>query len=198
MLLRVLLLCVIASVFLHVPWVYAEQVDEGMSAFNAGDYQKAQTIWTESAEQGDVSAQINLGAMHAKGLGVVKNRSEALKWLEMAVEQGSAEAMFNLGKLYETQYRDAQADHELSFKWYMSAAEDGYVGAQYAVGVKYFKGQGVATDYVSAYAWMDVATRRGQESAKNYRDLIGDVLSVEDLNKAKQSAEALMTRFETR
>ena len=91
-----------------------------------------------------------------------------------------------------------QADYPLSYKWYRRAAEQGHPAAQYALGVKYFKGQGVSTDYVSAYVWMDVATRRGYEAARNYRDLIGDVLASEDLIKAKESAEALLTRFETR
>ena len=198
MLLRVLLLCMAGSAFFALSWVHAEQVDAGMSAFNSGDYQKALTIWTESAERGDASAQINLGAMYLRGLGVGKNRSEALKWFEKAVEQGSAEAMYNLGQLYETQYGAVQADHPLSYKWYRRAAEQGHPAAQYALGVKYFKGQGVSTDYVSAYVWMDVATRRGYEAARNYRDLIGDVLASDDLIKAKESAEALLTRFETR
>ena len=42
--------------------------------------------------------------MYLRGLGDGKNRSEAVKWFEKAVEQGSAEAMYNLGQLYETQY----------------------------------------------------------------------------------------------
>jgi TPR repeat protein len=183
--------------FSQLSWVHAEQLDEGMSAFQQRDYKKALAVWTELAEQGDVSAQINLANMYAKGLGAKKDRAQAMKWLEKAADQGNQEAMFDLGQLYGTQYGEIKADHELSLKWYLKAAEKGYANAQYAVGVKYFKGEGVTTDYVTAYAWMDVSMRNGYKPAESFRDLIGEVMSPEKLKQAKESAEEINARLQT-
>lgn len=196
MLFRFILMCIAGLMFSQVPWVYAEQLDEGLSAFQQRDYKKALEVWTELAEQGDESAQINLANMYAKGLGTKKDRAQAIKWLEKAADQGNLEAMFDLGQIYGTQYGDIKADHELSLNWYQKAAEKGYATAQYAVAVKYFKGEGVTTDYVTAYAWMDVSVGNGYKPAESYRDLIGEVMSPDQLKQAKKSAEAINARFQ--
>ena len=52
------------------------------------------------AEQGDATAQFNLGGMYALGEGVPKNAAEAVKWLRLAAEQGNAQAQYNLGWMY--------------------------------------------------------------------------------------------------
>jgi TPR repeat protein len=42
----------------------------------------------KAAEQGDASAQFNLGMMYAKGEGVPKDNVEAVEWVRKAAEQG--------------------------------------------------------------------------------------------------------------
>lgn len=197
MLLRLIQICLAGLILFQTPWVHAEQQDEGMSAFQQRDYKKALEVWTELAEQGDASAQINLANMYAKGLGTKKDRTQAMKWLEKAADQGDQEAMFDLGKLYGTQHGEIKADHELSMGWYKKAAEQGYAKAQYAVAVKYFKGEGVATDYITAYAWMDVSLRNGYKPAESFRDLIGEVMGPEKTKQAKESAEAINASLQT-
>ena len=46
------------------------------------------------AEQGDASAQYNLGVMYSFGRGVPENYAEAVRWWRLAAEQGYAEALF--------------------------------------------------------------------------------------------------------
>ena len=46
--------------------------------------------WQPLAEQGDVSAQYNLGIIYANGRGVPENDAEAVKWYSKAAEQGDA------------------------------------------------------------------------------------------------------------
>ena len=55
-----------------------------------------------SAEQGDASAQYNLGVMYDDGLGVPLDDAEALRWYHLAAEQGHATAQHNLGVMYGT------------------------------------------------------------------------------------------------
>ena len=49
------------------------------------------------AEQGDASAQYNLGVMYDRGDGVDQDYQEALKWYRLAAKQGNAEAQRDLG-----------------------------------------------------------------------------------------------------
>ena len=49
------------------------------------------------AEQGDATAQFNLGFMYAIGAGVPQNDAEAMRWYRMAAGQGYNYEPFNLG-----------------------------------------------------------------------------------------------------
>ena len=53
-----------------------------------------------SAEQGDASAQVSLGAMYADGRGVPQDGAAAVAWYCRAAEQGNASAQVSLGALY--------------------------------------------------------------------------------------------------
>ena len=53
-----------------------------------------------AAEQGDVTAQCNLGNMLYNGEGVAKDYAEAVKWCRKAADQKDAYAQFNLGYAY--------------------------------------------------------------------------------------------------
>jgi TPR repeat protein len=64
------------------------------------DYKKAVKWFTLAAEQGDASAQYNLGVMHSFGLGIIPDYKPAVKWFTLAAEQGNALAQYNLGRLY--------------------------------------------------------------------------------------------------
>ena len=55
-----------------------------------------------AAEQGDASAQLDLGVMYATGEGVPQDAAEAVRWFRLAAEQGDASAQFNLGVRYDT------------------------------------------------------------------------------------------------
>jgi len=69
---------------------------KGLDAAKSGDYTTALREWTPLAEQGDASAQYNLGLMYYNGYGVLKNDKTAVKWYTLAAEQGDADAQNNL------------------------------------------------------------------------------------------------------
>ena len=52
------------------------------------------------AEQGNSSAQLNLGLMYDEGQGVLQDYKEAVKWYRLAAEQGYSKAQYNLGLMY--------------------------------------------------------------------------------------------------
>jgi hypothetical protein len=82
-----------------------------------------------AAEQGNASAQNNLGAMYSKGQGIPQSFGEALKWYRRAADQGSAAAQSNLGFLYRDGHGVPQ-DYAEAMKWWRKAAEQGHADAQ--------------------------------------------------------------------
>ncbi|MGN6942291.1 tetratricopeptide repeat protein, partial [Neisseria sp. P0016.S008] len=61
------------------------------------DYASA-TYWLrKAAEQGQQTAQKNLGLLYYNGVGVNQDYEEALKWFRKSAEQGYAQAQYNLG-----------------------------------------------------------------------------------------------------
>ncbi|MGB5706538.1 MAG: tetratricopeptide repeat protein [Arenicellales bacterium] len=78
-----------------------DEIDDGIDAFDNGDYATAYEILLPLAEHhGYTKAMNTLGLMFEQGLGVEKQGSEAEKWYKKAALQGNSEAMYNLGLLY--------------------------------------------------------------------------------------------------
>jgi len=178
-----------------ISFAHAGAFEDGMAAFEAAEYKEAVEILRPLAEQGEVNAQIQMGNMYASGFGVKQDNKEALKLYHQAAEQGSVEAEYLLGAMYGIPRPGLIPNYEEALKWYLSAAEQGHADAQYSVGAVYFKGEGVPTDYVMGYAWMDVASQNGSEDADEYREMIGSVLSPEDLAEGKALAEELFEKY---
>ena len=62
--------------------------DEGVAAYDRGDYATAFEEMLPIAEQGHASAQFNLGNRYANGEGVPQDYAVAMKWYRLAAEQG--------------------------------------------------------------------------------------------------------------
>ena len=98
--------------------------EKGLTAAKQGDYATAIKEWTPLAEQGNASAQYNLGVMHDKGWGVVQNYQIAVKWYTLAAEQGIASAQSNLGDMYA--YGDGVLQNYIyAHMWFNIAASSG-------------------------------------------------------------------------
>ena len=83
------------------------------------------------AEQGDATAQYNLGSMYRTGEGVPENDAEAVKWYRLAAEQGDATAQSNLGIMYDTGEGVPQ-NNVRAYVWWSVAAAQGDEGARAA------------------------------------------------------------------
>ena len=78
-----------------------ENFNAAYDAQTKGDYVTALRLYRPLAQQGNDSAQFNLGRMYANGQGVTQDYAEAVSWYRKAAEQGNAFAQFDLGLLYE-------------------------------------------------------------------------------------------------
>jgi uncharacterized protein len=77
-----------------------------------------------AADQGDASAQNNLGVLYANGQGVPQDDAMAVFWYTQAAEQGHALAQYNLGGMYGSG-RGVPRDTVRSYMWMLLAADAG-------------------------------------------------------------------------
>jgi len=98
--------------------------EEGLAAYNAGDFAAAAEAWRSLAEEGDVAAQVALAGLYSSGLGVPLDGPEAARLYRAAAEQGDAVAQLNLGDFYS---RDLGVQRDLvqAYLWLSLAAEQG-------------------------------------------------------------------------
>ena len=184
----------------------------GKDAYVRGDFQTALKNWKPLAEQGNIEAQINLGVMYYKGVGVTQDNKEAVKWYRLAAEQGYARAQHNLGFMYD-KGKGVTQDYKEAMKWYRLAAELGLASAQHNLGVMYDDGRGVTQDYKEAMKWLRLAAEQGHVQAQNNLGamyFLGDVVKkdliiahmwfniaassgFEEAKKARDAAENIMT-----
>ena len=127
--------------------------DEGVAAYDRGDYATALREWRPLAMQGNAAAQYNLGLMYSKGRGVPQDHAEAVRWYRKAAVQGYAAAQFNLALMYDNG-RGVTQDYVEAAKWYRKAADQGDAVAQNNLGVMYERGQGVRQDHAEAVKWL--------------------------------------------
>lgn len=120
----------------------------------------------ESAEKGDVSAQLALATAYRVGNGDVKeDPDKALKWLTKAAENGSAEAQYSLGIGYQTGRKGMIRSDSNSAYWYEQALMNGNEKALYPLALDYKFGFGVKEDNVKAYALLLIAQSKGLKTA---------------------------------
>ena len=74
--------------------------EDGLAAFQRGDYPTALSLLRPLAAQGDAGAETQLGSMYANGQGVTTDYAAALKWEQLAAKQGLARAQENVGWVY--------------------------------------------------------------------------------------------------
>lgn len=81
------------------PW------EDGMVAYNRGDYVPAIRLFRPLAEKGNPKAQSLLGVMYRKGQGVARNSVHAFIWFKRAAANGDAGARAELHEVSQTMTR---------------------------------------------------------------------------------------------
>ena len=59
--------------------VFGDDFQDGVDAYKRQDYKTAYKLWLPLAEQGNASAQYNLGLMYEDGQGVPQDHKEAVR-----------------------------------------------------------------------------------------------------------------------
>ena len=98
--------------------------ENGLYAYEEGNYEEAVKCFEEAAEQGDAIAQYYLGVCYLTAKSVEQNHEEAARWFTKSAEQGVAGAQYYLGALYHWG-QGVEQNLDTAKKWYAAAAEQG-------------------------------------------------------------------------
>ena len=177
---------------------------------------EAMNWYRKAAEWGHTKAQAHLGVNYRDGHVVPKNYVKAYAWLDNAAVQGNKNAerakdelavlmaphvlarAKDLARRYREVIRERilkkgkvayeRGDYASAHEVWEPLAEQGFAKAQFAVGVMYYNGEGVAKDHAQAYAWFDIVAAQGDKDAARMRDNLARSLAPEARAKAKQLA----------
>jgi TPR repeat protein len=173
---------------------------------------KALRLIRPLVNDGDASAQFNLGLMYTTGQGVQQDNAAAVLWFRKAAEQGYALAQSNpwrrtiprqqcgFGRLQtkatpspsfysgtNTQTAKAYRRTE-AMTWFRKAAEQGHRVARLYLGVMYGEGRGVPQDFVRAHMWFDLSAAQGEQKAVKARDILGRSMTPAQIAEAQKLA----------
>ena len=133
----------------------------------AADFSQNQRL----ANQGNASAQYNLGVMYYEGEGVRQDYIKARQWYEKAANQGNAKAQYNLGNAY-SRGKGVRQDYAKAAQWFEKSANQGDALAQYNLGLMYENGAGVRQNIATAKEWFGKSCDNGdQDGCDSYRIL---------------------------
>jgi TPR repeat protein len=173
------------ALLLSLPFVAgAGPLDDGLTAFTAGNYQQAFDLWKPLAEAGDAKARYNLGLMFEQGLGVEKNLPQARLLFTAAAKQGDADAQYQLGFIYY-QGEGVFRSNKEALQWWSLAAAQQHPRAQFNLGILYAYGIGCSIDHSKAVGLWRASARQG------FRDAIETMIRIHQNGEfgAEQSAE---------
>jgi hypothetical protein len=148
-------------------WVcFADDLEEGITAYKRKDYPGALRILKPLVEQEVAEACYYLGKMYYNGYGVQKDLSEALNWFRKGANLMDPRAQYTLGMIYAVGEGVQQDDTE-AVSWFRKAAEQGDAVGQYYLGRSYYQGSGIEQDYEQAVKWTQKSADQGLAMAQS-------------------------------
>ncbi len=145
----------------HIEKAYPNYTETDFkSSFNP----KAIDRYRSGAVAGNRFAQVNLGFLYCKGIGVEVDYKRSFDLLSQAANQNLAMAQVFLGELY-VDGKGVNASAEKGFEWVQKAARQGFVIGQVMLASFYVKGIGVETSSEEAGKWLERAAAQGSEEA---------------------------------
>lgn len=129
------------------------------------NFKEAMTWYRKAADKGYAPAQVGIGDLYAKGLGVRQDHYRAQEWYNTATRLSrNADAYFKVGEGYFRGLGVAQ-DYGAALPYYRVAAEEGHPVAQYLLGSMYEAGWGVEQDLIEAWVWYKLALPKAAQVA---------------------------------
>lgn len=179
-------------------FVFAQDYNKGLAAYEAGDFATALVEVVPLARQGNANARYILGMMYLLGKGVSKDVLEGLQLIRLAADKGlywyrlGAEG----GDLFSQEFLGVIAQNEGDYvqanKWNSLAARQGNERSQLQLAINYYRGYGVSPDLVRAYMWFEISSRSGEMLSNMFRNQLAEKMTPAHISKAQAMARECM------
>jgi hypothetical protein len=91
--------------------------EDGVAAYDKGDFATALALWRPLAEQGDAAAAFNVAHLYEKGEGAARDETEASRWYLVAANKGDTDAELEVARRYEIG-TGFEKDASAAARWY--------------------------------------------------------------------------------
>lgn len=142
-------------------------LDEGIQAYQQGDYPRALTWFRKADAKGHGKASRYIGLCYENGLGVDQDFQEAVEWYQKADDKGDITGAYLLARCFEKGNGIPQ-DLALAHKYYQQSAQRGDIiaaPAMTALGRLAEQGVGESKDPAQAQKWYAKADAAGYAPA---------------------------------
>jgi TPR repeat protein len=89
----------VATILLSGAAAVAGPWEDGMVAYNRGDYMPAVKLFRPLAQAGNGKAQNVMGVMYRKGEGVTRSSAKAFMWFSLAAKKGDTQAKVSVQEM---------------------------------------------------------------------------------------------------
>ena len=179
------------------PSLQAADLAKGLAAVENKQWREAFAQFEPLAKRGDPRAEINLGNLYMRGLGVEQDYALAHTWYEKAARHGHPTGQAKLGMMYLLGL-GLNADPGEAARWFRRAAENGDSGAAMVLAEMHENGDGVERNPVEAFVWYSIATDLGEQDGVDHKARLADGLSPAQLNSALTQINVWRVEYDKR
>lgn len=162
-------------------------MEEGITSYQARNFEEAAGHWRPVAEAGDYLAQYYMGFLYGQGQGVEKDSNEAIRWYVLSGDQGYSPALNQLGLMF-ADGNGVEENEVEAVNWFRRAAELGHPDAQLSLGVHLDTGTGTSMDRLEGYAWVTIAATQGHALADRMKVTLELELPLETVEEGLELA----------
>lgn len=123
---------------------------------SAKDYEEGIKYLKKAAKQKNSDAQLYLAKLFLEGKVVVKSFTNAKKWYEIAINEGSSQGLYEMGRIY-FEGKEVLQNYKKAFDYAYQGAKLGNKDAQSFLGYLYENGYGTKKDMGEALMWKNLA-----------------------------------------
>ena len=156
---------VIIFISLAVQFFYNQKQSTTFNEYYKGNYSDIYKKLLPAAENGDAVAQVSLGNLYARGLGVKQSYEKAFYWYKKASNLNNSDGYVSLGLMYNLgQY--VKQDFTRAVDLYRKAIEiDNNATAKYNLSFAYLTGNGIRQNYSEGISLLKQAAEQDNSSA---------------------------------
>ncbi len=147
--------------------LFGSSHDEGIAAYQRGDYEAAANNLMDAATHDDPEAYFYLGQLYRQGLGgLARNEDNAFRLIKAAATENYSPAEMALADWYKTGGGRIHANANMRVLWLQKAAHQNVVAAQLQLAQIYQQGDGVLADPDLSRHWYQLAAEQGSGEAQ--------------------------------